>query len=110
MSEPNSANASALDTRLRAALAGTYDIERELGGGGMSRVFVAREVALDRRVVFLLWGGYARKKAALITGADHVVLEAGHPSPLNPRGFRGCRAFSAANKALADAGLPTVNW
>ena len=51
MSEPNSANASALDTRLRAALAGTYDIERELGGGGMSRVFVAREVALDRRVV-----------------------------------------------------------
>jgi uracil-DNA glycosylase len=66
--------------------------------------------ALDRRVVFLLWGGYARKKAALVTNPDHVVLEAGHPSPLNPRGFRGCRAFSAANKALADAGLPAVTW
>jgi uracil-DNA glycosylase len=66
--------------------------------------------AVDRRVVFLLWGGYARKKAALVTGRDHVVLEAGHPSPLNPRGFRGCRAFSAANKALADAGLPTITW
>jgi uracil-DNA glycosylase len=66
--------------------------------------------ALDRRVVFLLWGGYARKKAALVTGPDHVVLEAGHPSPLNPRGFRGCRAFSAANKALADAGLRTISW
>lgn len=51
MSEPNSTHASALDARLRAALAGTYDLERELGGGGMSRVFVAREVALDRRVV-----------------------------------------------------------
>jgi uracil-DNA glycosylase len=62
------------------------------------------------RVVFLLWGGYARKKAALVTSPQHVVLEAGHPSPLNPRGFRGSRPFSAANKALADAGLPVVSW
>jgi uracil-DNA glycosylase len=69
--------------------------------------------ALDARpdrVVFLLWGGYARKKAALVTGTQHVVLEAGHPSPLNPRGFRGSRPFSAANKALADAGRPVVDW
>jgi len=36
---------------LRAALAGTYRIERELGGGGMSRVFLAEEIALGRRVV-----------------------------------------------------------
>jgi uracil-DNA glycosylase len=69
--------------------------------------------ALDagaERVVFLLWGGYARKKAALITNPAHVVLEAGHPSPLNRAGFRGARPFSAANKALADAGRPAVDW
>lgn len=66
--------------------------------------------ARDQRVVFLLWGGYARKKAALVTNTAHTVLEAGHPSPLNPRGFRGSRPFSAANKALADAGLPTIDW
>jgi uracil-DNA glycosylase len=64
----------------------------------------------DERVVFLLWGGYARKKAALITNPVHVILEAGHPSPLNPRGFRGARPFSAANKALADAGRPAIDW
>jgi uracil-DNA glycosylase len=63
-----------------------------------------------QRVVFLLWGGYARKKAALITNPVHVVLEAGHPSPLNTRGFRGARPFSAANKALADAGRPVIDW
>ncbi|MFG2052222.1 uracil-DNA glycosylase [Micromonospora sp. NPDC048935] len=62
------------------------------------------------RVVFLLWGGYARKKAALVTNPQHVVLEAGHPSPMNPRGFLGSRPFSAANKALADAGRPTIDW
>ncbi|MBC7840857.1 MAG: protein kinase, partial [Gemmatimonadaceae bacterium] len=36
---------------LRECLADRYDIERELGGGGMSRVFVAAERALARRVV-----------------------------------------------------------
>ncbi|MEO8619461.1 MAG: protein kinase [bacterium] len=40
-----------LRTQLQAALGSTYVIERELGGGGMSRVFVAREVALGRDVV-----------------------------------------------------------
>lgn len=66
--------------------------------------------ARSERVVFLLWGGYARKKAALITNPAHVVLEAGHPSPMNPQGFRGARPFSAANKALADAGRSPINW
>ena len=64
----------------------------------------------ERPVVFLLWGGYARKKAALVTNPAHVVLEAGHPSPMNPRGFRGSRPFSAANKALSNAGLPPIDW
>jgi len=32
----------------------TYTLERELGGGGMSRVFLAEEVALGRRVVIKL--------------------------------------------------------
>ncbi|GAA3910995.1 uracil-DNA glycosylase [Actinoplanes auranticolor] len=66
--------------------------------------------ARDERVVFLLWGSYARKKAALVGNPAHVVLEAGHPSPLNPKGFRGSRPFSAANKALADAGRPLIDW
>jgi uracil-DNA glycosylase len=66
--------------------------------------------ARPERVVFLLWGGYARKKAALITNPVHTVLESGHPSPLNTKGFRGARPFSAANKALADAGRPPVDW
>jgi serine/threonine protein kinase len=35
---------------LQAALHG-YRIERELGGGGMSRVFLAEEAALARKVV-----------------------------------------------------------
>lgn len=37
--------------RLQQAVGSTYRIERELGGGGMSRVFLAEEVNLSRRVV-----------------------------------------------------------
>ena len=35
---------------LQATLGSAYTLERELGGGGMSRVFVAEEVALGRKV------------------------------------------------------------
>ena len=37
--------------RIRARLGDRFDFERELLGGGMSRVFLARELALDRQVV-----------------------------------------------------------
>jgi len=40
-----------LSERLQAALGAAYRVERELGGGGMSRVFVAEETRLARRVV-----------------------------------------------------------
>jgi tetratricopeptide (TPR) repeat protein len=42
---------SELMSRLQAALGGQYRIERELGGGGMSRVFVAEDLGLGRRIV-----------------------------------------------------------
>jgi serine/threonine-protein kinase len=38
-------------SHLQAALGGQYTVERELGGGGMSHTYVARDTALDRRVV-----------------------------------------------------------
>jgi serine/threonine protein kinase len=42
---------SSLQEQLQLALGETYLLERELGGGGMSRVFVANERALGRKVV-----------------------------------------------------------
>jgi tetratricopeptide (TPR) repeat protein/tRNA A-37 threonylcarbamoyl transferase component Bud32 len=43
--------ATDLQRQLEASLGGAYRVERELGGGGMSRVFVATETALGRKVV-----------------------------------------------------------
>jgi uracil-DNA glycosylase len=82
-------------------------------GKGWEHVTDAAIRALDAkesRVVFVLWGGYARKKAELVTRPHHVVIEAGHPSPMNPRGFLGSRPFSAANTALEEAGRAPIRW
>ena len=38
-----------LRDQLQASLGTTYTLDRELGGGGMSRVFTAEETALGRR-------------------------------------------------------------
>ncbi|HET7374955.1 MAG TPA: serine/threonine-protein kinase, partial [Gemmatimonadaceae bacterium] len=40
-----------LRDQLQATLGGAYTLERELGGGGMSRVFVADEARFRRKVV-----------------------------------------------------------
>ncbi|MGI9079133.1 MAG: protein kinase domain-containing protein [Gemmatimonadaceae bacterium] len=47
----NDRTADPLQQQLQKTLGDAYSIERELGGGGMSRVFVAEENALGRKVV-----------------------------------------------------------
>jgi uracil-DNA glycosylase len=62
-------------------------------------------------VVFVLWGGYAAKKEALIDAGRHVVLRSAHPSPLSAkRGFFGSRPFTKVNAALEDGGQAPVDW
>jgi uracil-DNA glycosylase len=67
--------------------------------------------AKESQVVFVLWGGYARKKVALIDAGRHVIIESAHPSPLSARnGFFGSRPFSKINAALRAAGQPKIDW
>ena len=65
----------------------------------------------EKPVVFLLWGGNARRKKSLITNSRHLVLEAAHPSPLSAyNGFFGCRHFSKTNDFLIKNGIEPVDW
>ena len=62
-------------------------------------------------VVFMLWGGPAQKKAALVDATRHMIVRSAHPSPLSARhGFFGSKPFSAANKALRAAGKAAIDW
>jgi uracil-DNA glycosylase len=63
------------------------------------------------RVVFILWGSSARRKATLVDVNRHAVIQSAHPSPLSAhQGFFGSRPFSRTNRALADAGLAPIDW
>ena len=69
--------------------------------------------------VYMLWGGHAQKKAALIEqeaascGHEALILTANHPSPLSanrgPAPFIGCGHFSAASRWLRQRGYG-IDW
>lgn len=63
-------------------------------------------------VVFLLWGGFAKKKAALIDNTKHHILTSGHPSPLSAnRGlWFGNQHFSKTNQLLEEMEKPLIDW
>ncbi|MFK6999962.1 uracil-DNA glycosylase [Flavobacterium oreochromis] len=63
-------------------------------------------------VVFLLWGGFAKKKGAKIDRTKHCVLETGHPSPLSAnRGlWFGNRHFSKTNDYLKSINKEEIKW
>ena len=67
--------------QLRITLAGHYVIQRELGGGGMSRVFLATETALGRKVVIKVFP----PELAAVLSADrfrreiHLAASLQHP-------------------------------
>ncbi|NHM06826.1 uracil-DNA glycosylase [Flavobacterium sp. CYK-4] len=63
-------------------------------------------------VVFLLWGGFAKKKGAKIDRSKHCVLESGHPSPMsaNQGKWFGNKHFSQANDYLKLLHKKPIDW
>ncbi|WP_085961159.1 uracil-DNA glycosylase [Deinococcus gobiensis] len=80
------------------------------GWEGFTDAVIRAVNAKPGRVVFVLWGAYARKKAKLITGRQHVIIESAHPSPLSMARFMGSRPFSKVNAALEEAGEAPIDW
>lgn len=68
--------------------------------------------AYRENLVFMLWGGFAKRKSTLIDKQKHLVLTSGHPSPLSAnRGYWfGHKHFSEANEYLKLHGNKTIKW
>ena len=72
---------------------------------------VIKAVDTKDRVVFILWGSYARKKKELLSNNKNLILEAPHPSPLSAhRGFFGCKHFSKTNQFLHKHEIKDIDW
>ena len=64
------------------------------------------------KVVFMLWGGFAKKKGLKVDKNRHFVLTSGHPSPLSAnRGYWfGNKHFSKCNDFLKANNIEPINW
>ena len=59
----------------------------------------------DARVVFILWGGSARRKRSLVDTSRHVIIESAHPSPLSASGgFFGSRPLQPGQRGPRRGG------
>ncbi|MEC7754796.1 uracil-DNA glycosylase [Roseivirga sp. UBA1976] len=73
---------------------------------------VVKALASQKKgLVYMLWGSYAQKKAAIVSANENLVLKSPHPSPLSAhRGFFGCGHFSQANRYLEEKGFGQIEW
>lgn len=94
---------------VRANLAGSH---QNKGWERFTDAVIKKISEEKENIVFLLWGGYAKKKIKLIDTSKHHVLVSGHPSPLSAnRGYWfGNRHFSRSNYLLEQAAKEPLQW
>lgn len=72
---------------------------------------VIKKLSDRGNVIFVLWGGYARRKRGLINCENNYIIESVHPSPLSCyRGFFGSKPFSRINDILRDNNMDEIKW
>ncbi len=67
---------------------------------------------IDTPMVFLLWGGFAKRYQSKINNPHHLILTSVHPSPLsaNRGGWFGKHLFSQTNAFLEKNGRNPIDW
>ena len=67
---------------------------------------------LDQPIVYMLWGGFAKKYAKFVNNPKHIVLMSAHPSPLsaNQGGWFKKHLFTQCDKYLTDNGVKAIDW
>lgn len=94
---------------VRAHEAGSH---QKQGWEQFTDAVIAQISEQKKDVVFLLWGGFAKKKGAKIDKNKHHVLATGHPSPLSAnRGYWfGNQHFSKTNSILKSLSATEIDW
>ena len=67
---------------------------------------------LDKPIVFMLWGGYAKGLAKYLNNPNHLILKANHPSPLsaNKGGWFNNNHFILCNEYLKKHNIEEIKW
>lgn len=93
---------------VRAGMAGSHQGK---GWEVFTDAVISRLNSEREGLVFILWGGYAKRKGAIIDRSKHLVLSSAHPSPLSAHnGFFGNHHFSQTNEWLVRHGKTPIDW
>ncbi len=67
---------------------------------------------LKQPIVFMLWGGFAKKYRKYLNNPNHLILMSNHPSPLsaNRGGWFDMHQFSTCNAFLVSHHLSSIDW
>ena len=67
---------------------------------------------LNKPIVFLLWGGYAKSLSKYLTNPHFLILKANHPSPLsaNRGGWFNNNHFKLCNEYLTKNNITPIKW
>lgn len=67
---------------------------------------------LNQPIVFMLWGGFAKKYRKYLNNPNHLILESNHPSPLsaNRGGWFNLHQFSKCNAYLIKHNVSPIDW
>ena len=91
--------------------AGAPNSHKGRGWETFTDAVIAAVNALPHRVVFLLWGSFAQKKAAGVDAKKHTIIKGVHPSPMSAEnGFFGSKPFGKVNAALEASGQAPIDW
>ena len=64
-----------------------------------------------KKIVFILWGAFAKSKSKLIDKNKHLILESSHPSPFSAySGFFHQNHFIKTNDYLSKNGYKKIDW
>ncbi|MAR85118.1 MAG: uracil-DNA glycosylase [Cytophagia bacterium] len=64
-----------------------------------------------KKIVFILWGAFAKSKSKLIDKNKHLILESSHPSPFSAySGFFHQNHFIKTNNYLSKNGYKKIDW
>jgi uracil-DNA glycosylase len=62
------------------------------------------------KIVYILWGNYAKEKGKQINRVNNLVLESAHPSPFSAQKFFNIHHFSKCNAYLVKNNKREIDW
>nr|WP_238523151.1 uracil-DNA glycosylase [Mycoplasma putrefaciens] len=82
-----------------------------LGWQKITKIILENVVLNNKKVIFCLWGNYAKQVYHSLDHKPDYVISSAHPSPFSyHKGFQNTKPFSKINNKLTELNLEIIDW